>query len=716
MNPFLLRNQTARRGSWLWTVRVAEITAWGTVALILLVLQLAGLEASTYVPALMVTAALALWLWVFFHVLLSRPGAEAWTAWAGVIVDVVFATVLFGLLRDHVPSAQLIFVPVVIATGLLGGFNEGLAAALLAVAGYWGAAAATGPAPSAIAGVFNTCLLLLTGSVAGLLARELRAHYRAEQEEHRLATAVRLRLLAVLDAVDEAIVFRDRQGITRVVNQRAGELFNVDPDSFIGLPAVGLLRTIARQTEDPEGYMEAFQQLRDEPEEELRFEIDQILPVRRQLRLFSGPTFDDEGELVGRIDLYTDITEGVRRAAEVQQLYEEARQTAESYQRALLPESVPSLPRLNLVAHYVAAAGRRAVCGDFYDFIPFPDGRFGVALGDVCGIGPRAANDAALSRYTMRSLAARETDPGRLMVDMNDQVGLQCGSERFVRLMFGVLDPERAHFEYANAGHVPPIVYRKSGGSLEWLEEGGLALGIEEDVDYKVGHIELQPGDMLILYTDGLTEAPRHGRPFGRGKFGDIVQEYGVGTPGELVQALRRSVDAWTSEGGLRDDLAIVVCQVVPDRALGAPTRELVLPNEPVRVAEVRRFVADFLGDLRAPVETSAEILLAVGEAAANAYRHGRKEEGRNEIRVLCALEGHTVSVTVADDGPGFNPAAAEAASLPDRFSAGGRGLFLMQKLMDDVEIDISGRGTKVTMTRRVFDPAGDGAGDRRDN
>jgi serine phosphatase RsbU (regulator of sigma subunit)/anti-sigma regulatory factor (Ser/Thr protein kinase) len=711
MKPFAWQRQSAHRGSWRWTVHVAEITAWGTVALVLLVLQLAGLDSTTYARTLMVTAALSVWLWVFFHVLLFRSGAETWTAWAGVVVNVLFATALFALLRDHVPSAQLIFVPVVIATGLLGGFNEALAASLLAVAGYWGVAAITGPAPSAIAGVFNTCLLVLTGSVAGLLARELRAHYRAEQEEHRLATAVRHRLLAVLDAVDEAIVFRDRQGMARVVNQRAGELFDVDPDSFIGLPAVGLLRTIARLTEDPEGFMEAFQSLRDDPEKELRLEIDQILPARRQLRLFSGPTLDDDGDLVGRIDVYTDITEGVRRAAEVQRLYEEARKTAESYQRALLPESVPSLPRLSLVAHYIAAAGRRAVCGDFYDFIPFPDGRFGVVLGDVCGIGPSAANDAALSRYTMRSLAARETDPGRLMVAMNEQVRLQCDTERFVRLMFGVLDPERAHFEYANAGHVPPIVYRQSSGGLEWLEEGGLALGIEEDVDFKVGHIELEPGDMLILYTDGLTEAPRHGRPFGRGKFGDIVQEYGVGTPGELVQALRRSVDAWTSEGGLRDDLAIVVCQVVPDRALGVPTRELVLPNEPVRVAEARAFVAGFLADLRAPVETSAEILLAVGEAAANAYRHGRKEEGRNEIRVHCALEGPTVSVTVADDGPGFDPAAAEAASLPDRFSAGGRGLFLMRKLMDDVEIDISGSGTKVTMSRRVFDSAGNGGG-----
>ena len=88
------------------------------------------------------------------------------------------------------------------------------------------------------------------------------------------------------------------------------------------------------------------------------------------MRMYSGPAFDDSGELVGRIEVFTDVTEAARRATEVERLYEEARSVAESYQRSVLPDEVPSLPRVSVVANYVAAAGRRAVCGDFYDFVP----------------------------------------------------------------------------------------------------------------------------------------------------------------------------------------------------------------------------------------------------------------------------------------------------------------------------------------------------------
>jgi anti-sigma regulatory factor (Ser/Thr protein kinase) len=356
---------------------------------------------------------------------------------------------------------------------------------------------------------------------------------------------------------------------------------------------------------------------------------------------------------------------------------------------------------VSLVAHYVAAAGQRAVCGDFYDFVTLRDGRMALVIGDVCGIGPAAANDAALSRYTLRSLAARESDAGALLRSMNDLIHAQSSNERFVRMLLGVLDPERAVLEYANAGHVPPVLYRAARGEAEWLGEGGLPLGVEDGTDYKVARIELEPGDMLVFYTDGLTEAPRHGRPFGQGKFADLVVEYGVGTPGELVQALRRSVDSWVSNE-LRDDVALVVTQVVPDSTLEEPTRELVLPNEAVRVPEVRSFVAAFLADVRAPVEVSSEILLATGEAAANANRHGKRAEGRSEIRVQCSFTTSMVSVTIADDGPGFDAALVKSADLPDRFASGGRGLYLMRELMDDIEVDATPGGTRITMRRKL--------------
>jgi serine phosphatase RsbU (regulator of sigma subunit)/anti-sigma regulatory factor (Ser/Thr protein kinase) len=696
------RRQAIPKGSLRWAVRVAEATAWATALLVLLLLHADDLPDDTYRWGLIASGALALWLLVQFRLLIPRFRERRWMLWFCLLANLGFAGWISGILSHDVAATHLLFVPVIVAGGLLGRFPESFLTPVLALGGYYLVHEVTGSPPSPTSLALTGGVFLLAGGVAGLVSRELRDHYRAEKEEHRLATAVRYRLMSVLDAVDEAIVFSDRAGVVRVVNRRAGDIFQINPDEHLGLLHVNLLRVLARKTEDPEDFMELFQQLRDEPDKELRIEVEQIIPERRQLRLFSSPALDETGALVGRIDVYTDITEGVRRAEEIGRLYEEALRTAESYQRSLLPDTPPTLPRVTFVAHYVPAAGRRAVCGDFYDFVSLSDGRQGVVLGDVVGIGPKAVADGALTRYTLKSFAEEFTDPGGLLERINPHIGQHTSSDRFVRLFLGLLDPERAVFEYASAGHVPPVVFHGRTGEVEWLAEGGLPLGVEETESYKVGHVELEPGDMLVLYTDGVTEAPRRGRPFGQGKFLDLVKEYGVGTPGEMSQAIRRAVDSWVEDGELRDDLAIIVCQVVPDSVFAEPTRELVLPNETSRLSELRAFVASFLADVRAPVDVSAEIILATSEAAANAVRHGRRIDGRSEIRLRLVLEGARVSVTVADDGPGFSAPDLGGFGLPDRFASGGRGLFLMHELMDEVTISPSPEGTIVAMTRSL--------------
>lgn len=697
-----VKGPPVRKGSWRWAAQVAELTAWGSAAVVFLVVHIADLPTPRYLASLALIALLCGWIWGYFHHLLPRRSDDVPAVVLSLATAFAFAAGLFVLLRPDVPQAHVVFVPVIVVAGLLGGLPQALVAGGASSAGELLLGALSARAPSLLAWVVHGALFGLVAAIAGLLARELRSHYRGEQKEQRLATAVRHRLMAVLDAVDEAIVFSDRSNTVRVINRRAAELFDIEPDAYLGGPVVELLRTIARASEDPEGFMETFQQLRDDPELEIRTQVEQLLPARRQLRLYSAPARDDSGALVGRIDVYTDISEAVRRAAEIERAYEEARQTAESFQRGLLPTTVPRLPRTSLVAHYVPAAGRRAVCGDFYDFVPLPDGRVVLVVGDVCGIGPTAAHDAALARYTLRSLSDDEPDAGGLLQHLNQHLLRHLAPERFVRLIYAVLDPERAALEYANAGHVPPVLFRCRSGEVQWLEEGGIALGIEDDARFKVGRVQLEPGDTVLLFTDGLTEAPRMGQPFGRGRLVDLVRDYGVGTPGELVQALRRALEAWAG-AELRDDLAMVACQVVPDTAAAEPERELVLPNEPARVAEIRAFVASFLSDLRAPVEDAAEFLLAVSEAAANAARHGRRPEGRSELRVRCSARGERVVVSVTDDGAGLDPARLQRTELPDRFASGGRGLFLMHSLSDDVDIDSSPAGTTVTLARALL-------------
>jgi serine phosphatase RsbU (regulator of sigma subunit)/anti-sigma regulatory factor (Ser/Thr protein kinase) len=589
--------------------------------------------------------------------------------------------------------------------GLQGRAMQAFVASGLAVVAYWSVTTLGTGAPSLSESIFIIGLYLLVGALAGLVTREMRLHYRGERREHALATAVRHRLLAVVDAVDEGIIFSDVKGVVRVVNRRGAFFFELDPDEPLGLPLVQLWRVLARKTEDPEAFMEMYQEARDDPAREIRLEFEQIIPTRRRLRLYSGPAFDESEQLVGRIEVFTDITEAARRATEIERLYEEARSVAESYQRSVLPDEVPSLPRVSVVANYVAAAGRRAVCGDFYDFVPLKDGRVGYVLGDVIGIGPQAAGDAALTRYTLRSFAFEEPDPdpAALLNTLNAYLYSHLPQNRFVRVLYGVLDPERATLEYANAGHVPPLVFRTRSKEVEWLGEGGMALGIESDAEYKVGRVEFDPGDMLVYYTDGVTEALRSGTPFGQRRFAEIVERYGVGTPGELVQAVRRAVEGWVGESGLRDDLALLVSQVVPDALVGEPTRELVLPNEPSRLTEVRRFVAHYLADVRAPVDIASEIVLAVNEAAANAARYGRRREGRSELRIRCAVQGSSVQISVADDGGGFDAGSMpERPTLPDRYASGGRGLFLMHELMDNIQFDATPNGTVVNLVRAI--------------
>lgn len=691
------------KGSWAWALRIAERTALVTIAALFVIIHAAELEPPVYRRGLVLVGALVVANAGLFRYALPRLRYDRRGAWLGIFVGFGSSVAVYAVLKGHAPSAHLFFIPPIVAAGLLADLTVASVAGGLAVAGYVIVGQLSGAPPGAAATLLNSTVFVFSGIVSGMLSQELREHYRRERHEHRTAVAVGHRLTAVLGAIEEAIVFSNRQGVVKMVNRRAAELFELDVDEHADRPVVQLLRVVARKTEDPEGFMETFQELRDDPEKELHWEVEQIIPARRQLRVLSRPVKSNAGLLVGRIDVFTDVTEEVRRAVEINAAYEEARQTAESYQRGLLPKSTPALPRLGIVSHYIPAAGRRAVCGDFYDFINFRDGRVGVVLGDVSGVGPSAVNDAALTRYTLRSLARREEDPGKLLDLTNEYVKESLGSERMVRLVLAILDPERALLTYTNAGHVPPILYRAKRGNIDRLEEGGMPIGVEEDARYKTAHIELDPGDMLFFYTDGVNEAPRRGKPFGQGRLADIVRQYGIGTPGELVQAVRRAVEAWV-DGELRDDMAMVGCQVVPDTAVESSSRELVLPNESSRLREVRDFVAEFLADLRVRVEVSAEILLAASEAAGNAVKYGRTDAGRSEMRVLCVLDGTDVVVTVADEGRGFEPPPIEQTELPDPLAAGGRGLFLMQQMTDACQIESTARGTTITLRRKAFD------------
>ena len=137
------------------------------------------------------------------------------------------------------------------------------------------------------------------------------------------------------------------------------------------------------------------------------------------------------------------------------------------------------------------------------------------------------------------------------------------------------------------------------------------------------------------------------------------------------------------------------------DRATSG--RQTALPNEPANASDMRSFVADCLTRASVPEHVADEILLAVGEVVANACRHGRRPTAPGEVALRCDIRDSHVAIAVTDEGPGFDVKSVMRTGVPDLFSAGGRGFFLMRQLMDSVDVDSSSSGTTVCLERKLI-------------
>ncbi|MEA2495938.1 MAG: hypothetical protein QOJ29_3849, partial [Thermoleophilaceae bacterium] len=253
-----------------------------------------------------------------------------------------------------------------------------------------------------------------------------------------------------------------------------------------------------------------------------------------------------------------------RRAAlalENARLYASTRHIARTLQQSLLPRALPEIPGAHLAARYRAAAEGQDVGGDFYDAFAIAPGKWGVAIGDVCGKGPEAAALTALARHTLRAIADR--GPGPALTALNDAVLRDQGTdERFLTALFGELtaDGDTLMLDLAAGGHPPPFVVR-ADGAIEMVDlPGGPLVGVIADVDYTSARVELALGDKLVLYTDGLTDAQAPAFVLSEDDIAQLLRDARDLDGQELAQYLELRA---TGEEPARDDIAIVVLEAV---------------------------------------------------------------------------------------------------------------------------------------------------------
>jgi serine phosphatase RsbU (regulator of sigma subunit)/integral membrane sensor domain MASE1/anti-sigma regulatory factor (Ser/Thr protein kinase) len=395
---------------------------------------------------------------------------------------------------------------------------------------------------------------------------------------------------------------------------------------------------------------------------------------QRVVRGWARLTVDHLGEPQRMVGSVQDLTEG-RQA-------EREHRIAETLQRSLLPEGLPNLPGVELAARYVPATKEVEVGGDWYDVILLPNGHVAVSVGDVAGHGLRAAATMGQLRMAVRAYALDEGSPASVLRRAHGLMQ-QLALAEMATLVHLVFDPDSGRARFASAGHPPPLVVSGEGGAAYLT--GGLAppLGaVPSRDDFQEAETELAPGSTLLLYTDGLIE--RRGASLGDG-LRRLLEVAGSG-PKDL-DALCDALLASLVGDELQDDVALLALRPV----LLGPSLHLRIPAEPSGLASLRHVMRRWLRLAGATEPETHDIVLACGEACANAIQHAYgAREGVLEVDLEHADGG--IEVTVRDFG----------TWRPGRRSEGGHGLNLMQGIMEDVEITHQGDGSIVRMRHRL--------------
>jgi serine phosphatase RsbU (regulator of sigma subunit) len=237
-------------------------------------------------------------------------------------------------------------------------------------------------------------------------------------------------------------------------------------------------------------------------------------------------------------------------------LYQQQAGFADAMQQSMLPSAPPVFPGIEVGSVYESSS-RLDVGGDVFDFASLPDGRLAVVVGDVTGKGIDAAADMAMTKFIFRALAREHPDPSQFLHAANEVVVDEVAEGKFVTMVYVTVDVTSGELASASAGHSKPVVVR-SDGTVVGLGDSGLALGIEADQQYSEARERLEPGEAVVLFTDGVTESRRDGKLYGQGRLDRLLAKRRHLSAQNLARAVVEDARAF-SGGDLADDSAVVV-------------------------------------------------------------------------------------------------------------------------------------------------------------
>ncbi|MDD7937080.1 SpoIIE family protein phosphatase [Actinomycetospora lutea] len=359
-------------------------------------------------------------------------------------------------------------------------------------------------------------------------------------------------------------------------------------------------------------------------------------------------------------------------------LYRAEHQIADTLQRSLLPQALPSLDRLGLAVRYLPGATGTQAGGDWYDVVELDEHRVAIAVGDVVGQGTAAAAVMGQLRTALSGYLLAGHGPAEALALLDGLTSRIPGSQASTAMCL-TLDTSTGELRHARAGHLPALLAPADGGPSSFLDDPaghGPLLGLPPGLrDHTEAVTTLEPGSVLLLYTDGLVERRGETLDDGFDRLVTSADRHRAAAPDALAGALLADL------GTRSDDVALVVARLAP------PPLELTLPARPDALAGLRRQTARWARAVGLTEVALGDLQLALGEAATNAVEHGyRHDDGGGEVEVRLARRADGSTEAAVVDHGSWRPAPADPGFR-------GRGLTLLREVSRDATVTTSPDG-----------------------
>lgn len=377
---------------------------------------------------------------------------------------------------------------------------------------------------------------------------------------------------------------------------------------------------------------------------------------------------------------------------------------AKNIQASALPNTFPAFPKRKDFDIYASMDPAKEVGGDFYDFYMTGTDTLHFLVADVSGKGIPAAMFMMRAKTELKSLTEAELPLAEVFTHGNQALCEGNDAGMFVTAWQGSMDLSTGLVRFANAGHNPPLV-RRAGGKFEYLRSrAGFVLAGMDGVQYKTQELQLAPGDVIYLYTDGITEATNaDNRLFGEERLLEAINSREFGSMQELCRFIKEQVDAFVGDAPQFDDITMIALQYV-----GLPPAPEIHFDEAKigDIPAVTEFIESELEKIGCPMKAVLQINVAIDEIYSNIVKYGYpRKPGPVTVKLVLKDDPKAVCVRFADEGVPYNPlnvADPDVTLSAEEREIGGLGIYMVKKTMDDVRYKYENGQNILTIVKRL--------------